>query len=159
MKHFRFTLQALLTVRQREERDALENYARKLQTRQQALDDLAAIENDLALAWNDLRHQMIEGTHAAALLQRQAHCHHLGQQREQRLTLLSQAEEAANLALLTVLTARQNREVVEKFLDQQRKNYQRECNREEQKLLDELAHRAGPDSVLDDHLHPDPIWN
>ena len=159
MKHFRFTLQALLTVRQREERDALEFYARELQARQHALDALADSENDLALAWEDLRTQMVEGGPIAGLVQRQGHCQHLGEIRERNVTAVTRAENAANLALLAVVAARQNREVVEKFLEHQRKNYQRECNREEQKILDELAHRAGPESVFAEHLKPDPIWN
>lgn len=159
MKHFRFTLQALLTVRQREERDALEFYARELQARQQALDALADSENELAIAWDELRTQMIAGGPIAGLLQGQAHCHHLSEIRERSVTAVARAEDAANFALLAVVVARQNREVVEKFLEQQRKNYQRECNREEQKILDELAHRAGPAAVFTDHLKPDPIWN
>lgn len=159
MKHFRFTLQALLTVRQREEREALEFYARELQARQQALDALADSENDLALAWDELRTQMIAGGPIGGLLQRQGHCHHLSGIRERSVTAVTRAEDAANLALLAVIAARKQREVVEKFLEQQRRNYQRECTREEQKTLDELAHRAGPQSALAEHLQPDPIWN
>ena len=159
MKHFRFTLQALLTVRQRAERDALEFYASELHARQQTLDALADSENDLAIAWSELRTQMIEGGPIAGLVQRQGHCHHLSEIRERCVTAVTRAEDAANLALLAVVAARQNREVVEKLLEHQRKNYHRECNREEQKILDELAHRAGPATVFTDHLKPDPIWN
>lgn len=158
MKPFRFTLQALLTVREREERAAFELYARTLQLRQQAFDDLTAVESDLAAARVELRHQMVKGGPVAGLLQRQSHCHQLGEQREPLADALARAEKAARLALLHMITAQQNREVVDKFLETQQKNYQRDCTREEQKLLDELAHCAGPASPFT-QLNPEPAWN
>ena len=158
MKSFRFTLQALLTVREREERAALEFYARALQLQQQAFDDLAAVETDLAAAWVELRHLMAKGGPVAGLLQRQAHCHRLGEQREPLVDALARSEEAARRALLQLITAQQNRDVVDKFLETQQKNYQRDCTREEQKLLDDLAHSAGPLAAFTP-LTPEPSWN
>ena len=158
MKHFRFTLQALLTMREREERTALEHYARTLQLQQQAIDDLTAIETELVGAWLELRQLMTAGGRVAGLVQHHSHCHHLGQQIERQRDSLARAQEAARLALLQLITAQQNRQVVGKFLEAQQKNYQRECTREEQKLLDELARRAGPPAALE-HLTPEPTWN
>lgn len=158
MKHFRFTLQALLTVREREERSTLEYYARQLQLQQQALDDLTAIETDLAAGWNELRELMTRACPVADLVQRQAHCQRLGERLERQRDTLARAEAAARLALLQLITAQQSREVVVKFLENQQENYQRECAREEQKLLDELARRTDPPSSQN-QLNPELLWN
>src|SRR6185436_18232796 len=48
MKKFQFKLQAVLTLRQREEQVALEGYSRALQSRQAAAERLAEIERDLS---------------------------------------------------------------------------------------------------------------
>ena len=158
MKHFRFTLQALLTVREREERSALEHYARQLQLQQLALDDLTASETELAAGWGELRHLMTRACPVADLVQRQDHCQRLGERLERQRDTLARAEAAARLALLQLITAQQNREVVVKFLETQQENYRRECTREEQKLLDELARRADPPSGLNP-LNPALVWN
>ena len=158
MKHFHFTLQALLTVREREERSALEHYARQLQLQQQALDELTALETELAAGWGELRQLMTRACPVAELVQRQAHCQRLGEQLERQRDTLVRAEASARLALLQLITAQQNREVVVKFLETQQENYQRECTREEQKLLDELARRPAPPSAPNS-LTPALVWN
>ena len=55
--------------------------------------------------------------------------------------MLGTAERGVNTALHTMLTARQQREVVDSCFTRQKARYQRECARNEQKLLDDLASR------------------
>ncbi len=141
MKKFHFSLQALLTLRQRSEQNALEAYARALLTRQQSLESLALANEEQAQWWVHRRKQLTQGCSAGALEQWRASDCTLTERRETAEAALGQAEVAVNQTLQAMLLARREREAVEKHLQRQRLNYQRELGREEQKNMDDLAQR------------------
>ena len=65
MKAFRFTLEAVRTLRQRQEQEAQEQYAQALLARQQALNRLDAVQRELNAGFAELRAQLAKGCAAA----------------------------------------------------------------------------------------------
>jgi flagellar export protein FliJ len=147
MKPFHFTLEAVRTLRQRQEQNAMEQYARALLTRRQAVEKLDGIQRELNDGWKDLRGQLAKG--CAASQAAQAHEYHRSvvKRREDAITALGLAERRVNAALQAMLTARQQRKIVDKSCEKQKAQYLREQFRAEQKLLDDLGSRR-PQSSL-----------
>ena len=141
MKPFRFTLQALRTLRLRNEREAMEAYARALLERVRAAEQLQATEQALALGQWEWQQRVASGCTAAEMVHHQYHCRELAAQCCRCLALTQAAERRADTALQSMMLARQEREVVDKFFERQRAVFDRELTRSEQKFLDELAHR------------------
>lgn len=145
MKPFRFTLEAVATVRKRVEGNALESYAQALLFRRRAMMDLEAVQKDLEAAWASLRKALTGGCAAARMAQLREHSQMLETRRETRQTALQQAERAVSQTLQQMLAARQQRKAVDSYRGQQRGRYDRALARETQKFLDELAtQRAAP---------------
>jgi len=141
MKPFRFTLEAVRTVRQRQENSALEQYAHALALRQQVLARLEAVQQELGDCWHQLRAQMAGGCQASAATQAHDYQRSLVQRREECRLAVGTAERRVNAALQTMLATRRQRELVDKFFEQQRSRHQRDQARAEQKMLDDLAVR------------------
>jgi flagellar export protein FliJ len=141
MKAFHFTLEAVRTLRLREEQEASNQYAKTLVARQQVIDKLHSLQRQLDQGWNDLRQGLTRG--CSASFAAQAHLYHrsLEKRRDECNAELGVAERRVNAALQIMLRAKQQREVVDKFYEKQKDAHQREVNRDEQKLLDELAGR------------------
>jgi flagellar export protein FliJ len=143
MKSFRFTLEALGTLRQRQEQKAMEQYAQSLIARRQAVDGLEAAEHDLSACWQDWRDRLAGGCAAAEAAQAHAYQRSLAQRRDECALALETAERRVNAALHGMLLARQQREIVDKCFDKQKARHRREEARGEQKFLDDLAGRRG----------------
>ena len=141
MKPFKFTLQPVLTVRQRREQESLEAYARALLERTRALAQLQAAERALSAAQAEWQRTAQEGCRAAEMARHAQHCQALGRRRDDCAALVAAAERKTNVALKAMLAARQQREAVDTFLVKQQLAYDRALTREEQKFLDELAQR------------------
>ena len=141
MKSFRFSLQAVLTLRQRQERFALEAYAAALLARHQAVERVKAIDLELAAAWNILRRQQDTGCSAAEMAQAREFSESLSRRRNAASTALMSAERGVNLSLQNLLEARRQREIVDACHDKQKLVHQREQARQENRLLDDLAGR------------------
>lgn len=141
MKPFRFTLHAVLTLRQRQEHAALEHYARTLLDQQQARTQLDRVEQQLARARNELQSQLNRGAAAAAILHSRNHGAAIERRRQQAQDALAQAVLRVQRALADTLTAHRQREAVDTLREKQRFAYERECLRMEHKVLDEFAGR------------------
>jgi flagellar export protein FliJ len=141
MKAFKFTLQALRTLRLRQEHNAMENYARALLERARVADRLNALERELTLGCWEWQQRVTAGCTAAEMVHGQLHCRELAIKHNRGLTLAKEAERRADRALESMMLARQEREVVDTFFERQRAAYDRQLTRAEQKFLDELAHR------------------
>ncbi len=141
MKPFRFTLEAVSIVRQRQEQKAMELYGQTLDMRRQAKDALDAVDKELNTCWQQWRRQLADGFAAADAAR--AHAYHsvLTQRRTDCAKALEAAERRVNAALEDMLQARQQREIVDKFFDKQKAQHQRGVARGEQKFLDDLAGR------------------
>jgi flagellar export protein FliJ len=138
-------LQALLTVRQRQERLAMERYSEALQARQRATTALSAADQVRVQASEVLKQRLSTGIQAAEAMKEQAHYKVLESRRDAAQHALTVAENGIAPALKAMLTARQQREAVEECITRQRERHQREQQNQERKLLDELAlRRSGP---------------
>jgi flagellar export protein FliJ len=147
MKSFHFTLEALGTLRRRQEQKALDQYAQSLIARHQALDRLEAVEHELSVCWQELRKQLAGGCTAAEAAQAHAYQRSLVQRQNECTGALETAERRVNATLQSMLLTRQQREIVDKCFDKQKASHQREQARGEQKFLDDLAGRRG-NSIL-----------
>ena len=147
MKSFHFTLEAVLTLRQRQEQKALELYAQALLARQQALERLEAAQHRLNTAFEELRAQLAAGCTASAAAQAHEYQRSLAKRRDECTLALGAAERRVNAALQGMLAARQQREIVDKCFEKQKSRHGRETARAEQKLLDDLAGRRA-NSIL-----------
>jgi flagellar export protein FliJ len=141
MKRFRYPLQALLTLRQGSEQQALEKYAGALLVRQRALGRLEAICQEQQEAWQRWRAVLGTGCPAGLLAQSRAYDALLRERQEQAGAALRQAELATHQALEELLNARRQRQAVDKHLQRQRDRHHLEMGRAEQKALDDLAGR------------------
>jgi flagellar export protein FliJ len=139
MKKFRFTLQALFTVHQQREQAALKVYARALTDRQDASQKLSDAERQCQEAWDFNRQRMVSGAPAAHLWQAEQYCALAKKFLEQRAEALLCAQRVVDRALKTLLEARQSREAVDRFRTRQQEHHRRETQREEQKIIDDLA--------------------
>jgi flagellar export protein FliJ len=141
MKSFRFTLEAVRTLRRRQEQIALEQYAQTLLARQQASDRLQAVERELNAGWREMRELLARGCSAARTSQTHDYHRSLDERRKECARVLGSAELRVNAAFQAVLSARQQREIVDKCFEKQKATHQRGRLMEEQKLLDELSGR------------------
>ena len=139
MQRFRFTLQALLTVRQRQEQVALERYAEALHAQQRALAILTRADAALASAATALGGRLTLGVPAGELAQRGEHLRQLSLERSNAERAAAAAQRAVEPALNEVIEVRRQREIVEECRSQQLQRHQREAARQETRQLDELA--------------------
>jgi flagellar export protein FliJ len=147
MKSFRFTLEAVRILRQRQEQNALEQYAQSLLARQQAVAKLEHAQRELDASMQDLRHQLATGCAAAQAAQAHDYQRSLSRRRDECSIALGTAERRVNAAMQAMLAARRQREIVDKFFDKQKLSHARGLARNEQKMLDDLAGRRG-NSIL-----------
>ncbi len=144
MKPFRFRLQALLTLRHRAERTALERYAQCLAELQRARDQRDALrteQTDWAMQWQRCVSSVgLAGT----LVQWHACGRNVADRLQQAQAAVVSMQKVCHDALQAMLRARQDREAVEKHIDRQRQEFIREQGKSEQKELDDLAQRCAP---------------
>lgn len=141
MKKFRFTLEAVGTVRQRQEQKALELYAKALATLRQMAEQLEEAERDLSISLQEWRDKLA-GEFSAADAARAHTCHRvLMQRRDDAALAVAAADVRVKAALQAMLQARQQRGVVDNLFDKQKALHQRDVARDEQKFLDEIAGR------------------
>ena len=141
MKAFRFTLEAVRTLRQRQEQEALESYARALLARQQAMELLADMDHRVGRDYAQMRQLLAGRCTAAQAAQAQNFHSALEKKRDDCLAALGQAERRVNAASQAMLATRQQREMVDVYREKQHAVHQRLELREEQKILDEFAIR------------------
>jgi flagellar export protein FliJ len=139
MKRFAFKLQAVLTLRQRNEHVALEKYSRAIRQRQSAALRLTGSEMELSESRRQWLNALADGLPAAHAAQMQAFCHLLEERKQQCEALLHLAEGELNQAGRRMLHARQQREAVEKLLARQRERYDRLQREAERRMMDDLA--------------------
>jgi flagellar export protein FliJ len=143
MKPFHFKLEALGTLRRRQEQKALELYAQTLSVHRQTLEALAGAERQLRTYEREWRNRLAAGCAAVEMAQAQTYYLSLTKRREECAMAVETAERRMNAALQGLSVARQQREIVDKFFDKQKARHQRDQARAEQKFQDELARRRG----------------
>src|ERR1700734_489148 len=117
MKNFHFTLEALGTLRRRQEQKAMEQYAQSLIVHRQMVDSLAAVDRELSACWLERRNQLADGCTAEEAAQSHAYQMSLVKRREECVAALETAERRLNATLQGLSAARQQREIVDKCFD------------------------------------------
>jgi len=155
MKAFRFTLEAVRTLRQRQEHEALEDYIRALLVRQQALHVLEAIDESIGRDFAQMRQLLAGSCTAARAAQAQNYHRSLEMKRDDAAAALAQAERRVKEASQAMLAARRQREMVDVYREKQHALHQRLELREEQKIMDEFAIRrvTAPITAQTDTYH------
>jgi len=139
MKPFKFSLEAVATTRRRIEQTAMEQYAKTLLARQNAMSQLESLQHDLDDAWLKFRETLESGCSASSATRLRQQAQYLEEDRKVREEALAQAERAVGQAMQQMLIARKQREAVEKFRGKQRLAHDQDIQRETQKFLDEIA--------------------
>lgn len=158
MKSFKFSLQALRTLRQREEQAALEEYTQSLMARERALSQLDLARQELALGWGEFHKKLSARSAAVELAQIYAYCQRVDKRQLECEHAEKVARNIVHLAFTQLVSARQAREVIEKFHDAQKRGHDRSLRKQEQKVLDDLVkQRAGIVMLLE--LNRESAWN
>jgi flagellar export protein FliJ len=158
MKPFKFSLQALLVLREQQEQTALQEYGKALLARERAMSAVRSAQEELLQAWGQF-HERLGGKCAAAeLAKMQQWCQSL-ERRVQELEYAARAaRNQAKQAFFQLLAARQARAVLEKLSAKQKERHERARKKKEQKALDELANRPGQLANLLESTRPT-LWN
>jgi flagellar export protein FliJ len=143
MKAFRFTLEAVQTLRHRQEQQAMEIYVHALLARQQVLDRLEAVQDQIRLNQQEMKRLLAAACAASQLAQASQYERALEKQQAEQILALALAERRVQNTFQAMLAARQRNKMIENLRAGQHARHQRAEWREEQKLLDDLASRRG----------------
>ncbi|MEO8427912.1 MAG: flagellar FliJ family protein [Verrucomicrobiota bacterium] len=143
MKPFRFSLQAVRTLRQRQEQMALERFSAAVQIREKSVDRLNSVTQQLNAGWSELKARLPQGATAFQIAQIRAYCDSVTARKKECEVYVNAAHRAVNVAWKNLLSAKQQLEVVVKYYENQKRRFGRELDREEQKTLDDMANRRG----------------
>jgi flagellar export protein FliJ len=146
MKIFHFPLQAVQTLRQRQEQLALKQYAAAIRRRRLAGEQLAAVEEELETVWHSISGEMSSPVCASEIVRLQQYCRSVQDRRQHCLVELHAAEETVGQTWQALIGARQRREMIDQYHLTLQRRYQREFARREQVLSDELANRRSRSS-------------
>ncbi len=150
MKRFRFSLQALLLVREREEQVCAERYAVALQQRQDAKEAFARADANVRTTAESLRERVSRGLPAREFVQAQEHFRAVETRRRDARQALEAAERKVHAALREMLDARRRHELVERYRCKQKLRHERDAARHEARVQDELGLRK---------FAPARVWN
>ena len=143
MKAFRFSLHAILTLREEKEQEAQRHYAKTLRVVEAVQAELDAVCRHLLELAAEQQARLQTGLPANEL-ERLGNYRLLLQERRARLQAdLARAQQAAEVARLALLKATQDRQALENYRDKLHRAYNLTLARDEQKLLDDLAGRPG----------------
>lgn len=142
MKAFRFSLQAILTLREEKEQEAQRQYALKLRAVEALEAELAAVGQRLAALAAEQATRLQTGLPASELEGLGRYCVVLEERLTQLRLELARAQHVAEQARLALVKATQDRQALEKYRQKLHRayDYTQACN--EQKLLDDLAGRS-----------------
>ena len=158
MKLFRFSLQALRLLRERQEQLALRDYGQALQLWEQARDRVEAIQQQFQIVCLEAQRTLMHGCSGSELTQLQAYCQSLEQRRREREQAARRERDKASLAFSRLIAARQARAVVDKCFDKQKRRHDHERQRHEQSILDDMMnHRAVLAQLFQES--PEALWN
>ena len=142
MRTFRFRLQSLLGLREREERKALEAFAAALREAELAESRLRATRERINDHWDAAAEALRSGCAPAEIQSWQSFGQILVREEGRCREAAVNASESASLARRTLLAARQRREVVEALRQRHIETHDREVQRADQELLDDIAQRS-----------------
>jgi len=141
MRPFRFSLQSIRVLREQRERDAQQRFGETMRVCEEAAYKLQQASEELAAGWDGLCRELATGVAATKLLKNRAWCNVLEQRQKDHRARLLAAQRAMDDAWRDMMLATRDREAMDRFHDKRRRAYDREVQRAEQKVLDELGTR------------------
>ena len=141
MKPFRFPLQPIRVLREQKEQVAQQRFAQAMLACEEAAFQLQTASEELAAGWTSLCEELSTGVTATRLLRTRAWCNVLELRQKERNAALQHARRLMDAAWREMMLATRDRESLDRFHDKCRLAYDREAQREEQKLLDEIGVR------------------
>jgi len=141
MKPFRFTLEAVRTLRQQAEQRAWLHFARLLRRHLEEQDQLRQAAQEAGAAWREAQRRGAGAMPALELQRLTAYARMAEQRRRNGVEAVAASQRALDEAARLCREARRQCELVETYHRKQKTNYQRAVFVEEQKMLDELAKR------------------
>jgi flagellar export protein FliJ len=158
MKKFQFSLQALQTLRERQEQLALQEYGLALKALKEAQNQVIGFQRALEAVWVEMR-ECAMGSRAALELGRlQAYCQTVEQRTRVSEHAAKTAQSKVSQAYTKLITARQARAVVDKFFEKQHHRYDLERRRREQLAQDEMVNHQTALTALAG-MTCEPLWN
>lgn len=142
MKIFRFTLHSIREVRQSEEQVAQKALAEALRAVEQAEARLVMMDRSLANMWQELRDNSPHAMRADQMRHARLWGSVLEERQQQLAAELAGRQRQVDATQLSLKAATQRRETLDRLLRKQRRAHDCEAQREDQKLLDELATRG-----------------
>jgi flagellar export protein FliJ len=142
MKPFKFTLQAVRTVREREEQSALREYVATLRALEEAKRRYEAVEEQILMAWDDFRQALQTDSSSVEITRVQDDCEMLQERRRELESALQAARQKANRAFTRYLAAHQACALVEQCVQNQSHRHEHERPKRQQKGIDDLAQRS-----------------
>ena len=156
MKPFKCSLQALLTLREREEQTALQEYGKTLRQLEETRHKLDLVQQELDSANAKLHQRFLSSGPAVQLAQLQEFCAAVEKKRREWEYTLKVAQNKSQQAFTKLVAARQAKAVVTKYYENQKKRHEQGCRQQEQKTLDNLVN--GSRAVLWS-LKKQNLWN
>ena len=141
MKPFKYSMQAVRTLREQQEQTALHDYGRALRAAEQATEKLASVQQELEAVWAELQNRFADHGTAEDLARLQAYSQTVEQRRAEGERAVQIARHKVRENFVKLVAARQAAAVLDKHFENQKWHHQREQRRHEQKMLDDLAGR------------------
>lgn len=142
MKAFRFSLQPIRVLREQKEHEAQQQYVQALRACEEAAARVRNASAELASCWSLLGEELATGTEATELLRTRAWCNVLELRLKEHASALEEARHNMDAVWREMMLATRDREAIDHYHDKQRRAYDRDLQRAEQKELDELALRG-----------------
>jgi len=158
MKKFQFSLQALQTLRERQEQQALQEYSHALNAWETARDHVEAVHRELAAAWAERQRGALEDCSAGELDRSHAYCQSIERRKQAAEHAMKVARNRASQVFTKLLAARQARAMVDKFFENKKRDHDRERRRHEQHSLDEMVNHQNALGALF-AIQSDNLWN
>jgi flagellar export protein FliJ len=143
MKNFKFSLQALMTLREREEQTALQDYGRSLRNLEEARRKLEQAQSELAQAQARVQERFLCAGPAVELAQLQEFCASMEKKNRECEYMVKVAQNKSQQAFTRLVAARQAKTVVTKYFETQKKRHQEQRRKYEQKALDDMVNSSG----------------
>jgi len=132
-------LNAVVTVREQQEQAALQIYAAATREAEIGRQRLQGLALEIQSAATEFQQRIVRGCTASELAQLEDHCERLQRRRIECERAIRFAEEALKKALSCWHSVRQSREVVEKHLENVKRQAEKRPGRKEPKAIDDQA--------------------
>lgn len=139
MRAFNFPLESIRLLRQQRERAAQQRYARALTLCDGAERVLKIADAELAASYAMLSDELTRATSISRLIHLRTWSAVLEIRLHECEAALQNARDAATETFNFLCAATRDRETLDRFHDKSRRTWERQCQRAEQTMLDELA--------------------